>query len=253
MATEIDKLQKQLNKKPSMLIEASELMEVMVTKMQVKKVLDVLLQNLRDSEKRVAGLVQATDGEFRKEAQKVKDEFKTTAASITKQFEQVKASIESDARTSQRMLEQRVQDLRNSLPDEYDDSELRSLLEEVKAAIPEVPDSFDPTEIVEELAEHEREIEELKKRPVSTGGGVTNARITQAFKTILKTEAPTGDIDGVNTTYTVSQPIFAVFAFSINGEVIAELPNYTINGNTVEFSEALPAAYSGKDFEVKYI
>lgn len=99
----------------------------------------------------------------------------------------------------------------------------------------------------------EKKIEDLKKRPTGTGTGVTNMRIQQAFKTILKTEQPVGDIDGANTSYTVSQPIFAVFAFSLNGEVIAQLPNYTINGNTITFSEALPAAYSGKDFEVKYI
>lgn len=114
--------------------------------------------------------------------------------------------------------------------------------------------------LAERINENEKEIEELEMRlktvetkPGSGGGGVTNARIAQAFKYILKTEAPSGDIDGANTSYTVTQPIFAVLAFSLNGEVIAELPNYTVNGNTITFSSALPAAYSGKDFEVKYV
>lgn len=92
-----------------------------------------------------------------------------------------------------------------------------------------------------------------ERLPKASGGGVTNLRIIQAFKYILKTEQPTGDIDGVNTEYTVTQPIFAILAFSLNGEVIAQLPNYTIAGKTITFSTALPAAYSGKDFEVKYI
>ena len=101
---------------------------------------------------------------------------------------------------------------------------------------------------------HTEEIEELKKRPTGTGGGgVSNARIQQAFKYILKTEAPVGDINGVNTSYTVSQPIFAVLAISLNGETIAQLPNYTISGKTITFSSALPSVYSGKDFEIKYI
>ena len=104
------------------------------------------------------------------------------------------------------------------------------------------------------IDDNSKDIEELKKRPKGTvQGGVTNARITQAFKTIWKTEAVQGTIDGVNTTFTVSQTIFAVFSLSLNGEVIAELPNYTISGNTIEFSEALPAVYSGKDFECKFI
>jgi hypothetical protein len=105
--------------------------------------------------------------------------------------------------------------------------------------------------MLEAMKEHTEAIEELKKRP--TGGGVTNLRIQQAFKYILKTEAVQGTIDGANTTFTVSQPIFAILSLSINGEVVAELPNYTISGNTIEFSSAIPAAYSGKDFEAKYV
>ena len=85
------------------------------------------------------------------------------------------------------------------------------------------------------------------------GGGVTNMRIQQAFKYILKTEAPVGSIDGVNLSYTVSQPIFAILSMSINGETIAQLPNYTISGKTFTFTTALPASYSGKDWEIKYI
>lgn len=94
---------------------------------------------------------------------------------------------------------------------------------------------------------------DLKGAPGANGAGVTNMRIAQAFKYILKTEAPTGAINGSNTAYTVSQPIFAVLSFSLNGETIAQLPNYTISNKTITFSSALPAAYSGKDFEIKYI
>lgn len=98
-------------------------------------------------------------------------------------------------------------------------------------------------------------IDDLKSLQESRtgGGGVTNMRIQQAFKYILKTEQPSGLIDGINTAYTVTQPIFAVLSFSMNGETIAQLPNYTISGKTITFSVALPSVYSGKDFEIKYI
>lgn len=99
----------------------------------------------------------------------------------------------------------------------------------------------------------DEELKRLEKIGESRGGGVSNLRIQQAFKYILKTEQPSGLINGVNTTYTVSQDIFAVLGFSLNGETIAQLPNYTIRGRQVVFSTALPAAYSGKDFEIKYI
>jgi hypothetical protein len=105
-------------------------------------------------------------------------------------------------------------------------------------------------ERVEGLEEELKRIESIKS---TQGGGVSNLRIQQAFKYILKTETPVGDIDGVNTEYTVSQQIFAVLAFSLNGEVIPQIPNYTIAGNKITFSTALPTDYSGLDFEIKYI
>lgn len=97
--------------------------------------------------------------------------------------------------------------------------------------------------------------EELKAiRELPRGGGGTSAMgVRQAFKYIFHTEQPTGLINGSNTTYTVKNTIFAVVAFSLNGEVIAQLPNYTIAGRTITFSTALSADYSGSDFECKYI
>lgn len=105
-------------------------------------------------------------------------------------------------------------------------------------------------EAIESLRE---ELDELKARPVGRGGGTSAMGVAQAFKYILKTEQPTGDIDGANLTYTLTQPIFAILSMSINGETIAQLPNYTIKGKTFTFSSALPAAYSGGDWEVKYV
>jgi hypothetical protein len=103
-----------------------------------------------------------------------------------------------------------------------------------------------------EIEALKKEIEELKSRPVR-GGGTSALGVQQAFKWILKTESPVGLINGVNTEYTVSQTIFAVLAFSLNGEVICQLPNYTISKNKITFATALPSAYAGKDFECKYV
>ena len=120
--------------------------------------------------------------------------------------------------------------------------------------IPEFPKEFDSSDILETLESQSKDIDALKKRPMGTvGGGVTDMRIRQAMKYIVKTEALTGDIDGANLSYTVTQPIFAVFSFSLSGEFIAQIPNYTISDRTITFTTALPSAYSGKDFEITYI
>ena len=105
-----------------------------------------------------------------------------------------------------------------------------------------------------EEVDEEKIIEEILKRmPKGKGGGTSAIGIANAAKYWVKTEEPVGDIDGANTSYTVSKPIFAVLSFMINGEVIAQLPNYTVSGKTVTFSTAIPAAYSGKDFEIVYV
>lgn len=174
-------------------------------------------------------------------------------------IEKKQAEIDKIAKTTtglQSSMETKIkemfEELEDELPEEYDDAEVKSELVAIKEAINSIP-KYDDSELRQMLRTLEEKIDERIKRLTTTGGGVTNARITQAFKYILKTEQPIGDINGVNTTYAVSQPIFAVLAFSLNGETIAQLPNYTINGRSIVFSSALPAAYSGKDFEVKYI
>lgn len=93
--------------------------------------------------------------------------------------------------------------------------------------------------------------ENLESRPV--GGGVSNMRIRQAFKYIAHTEQPVGVIDGVNTTYTLKNAIWWIAGFTLNGEQVAQLPNFTVSGHTITFASAIPADYSGKDFECKYI
>ena len=102
----------------------------------------------------------------------------------------------------------------------------------------------------------EKRLDELEKRPIGKGGGGTSAiGVARAFKYIAHTKQPTGVIDGVNLTYIVPgiSTIWWIAGFTLNGENIAELPNFTYSGATITFASALPAAYSGKDFEVKLI
>lgn len=138
-----------------------------------------------------------------------------------------------------------------ALPDEKEETG-NEIIEKINNA-----DSLIVKQAVEGIEELEKKLEDLKRQVTEAkpllGIGVSDMRIRQAFKLILHTEQPTGAINGSNTVYTVTKPIFAVLSFSLNGETIAQLPNYTISGKTITFSTALPADYSGKDFEIKYI
>ena len=100
---------------------------------------------------------------------------------------------------------------------------------------------------------NKEEIEELKKRPVGRGGGTSAIGVAQAFKYIAHTEKPVGNIDSSNKTYVVSKDIWWIAGFTLNGENIAELPNFTFVGRTITFATAIPASFAGKDWEIKYI
>jgi flagellar hook-basal body complex protein FliE len=126
------------------------------------------------------------------------------------------------------------------------------IVADVLAKLPKVDEEDIEIKDVKGLKEELDRLEAMKLKG-GRGGGVSALGVQQAFKWILKTEQPSGLINGVNLEYTVTQPIFAVLAFSLNGEVVAQLPNYTISGKKITFSTALPADYSGKDFEIKYV
>jgi len=113
---------------------------------------------------------------------------------------------------------------------------------------------YNDEELKEEIERLRKEVEELKKRPIARGGGGTSAiGVAQTFKYIAHTETPVGAINGSNTVYEVKNTIFWIAGFTLNGEQIAELPNFTYAGRRITFSSALPSVYSGKDFEIKYI
>lgn len=85
------------------------------------------------------------------------------------------------------------------------------------------------------------------------GGGTSAIGVAQSMKYIVKRETPSGTIDGANTAFTVKHTPYAVFSLVLNGEFVPLTGNYTIAGRTITFATAIPAAYSGKDFEIVYI
>lgn len=237
----------------------NEMMFNSVTKDEIKGVVDTFIQKYKELSEKLTSKVAENQTSMSIETARIGKQVSEFEGRIRGIIDGKTDTLskEIDAKLNELFaiigyVEQRVTD------EAYDDSQMMAKMEvmhkELLDSIPKMPKEFDASEIMGSIEKLEKEIDALKKRQVGTvSGGVTNLRVAQAFKTILKTEEPVGDIDGVNLTYSVSQPIFAILSMSINGETIAQLPNYTINGNTFTFTSALPAAYLGKDFEVKYV
>lgn len=184
---------------------------------------------------------------------------KRAMESITAMFAKMDVQGQMDKMYAEH--EEMMEKMEKSMPDH------EKMMGEMKAMIPAPTPSDTPEQVrdkLETLKDDERlDIsaikgldEKLEKRISaipSRGGGVSAGAVAHAFKYIAHTEEPVGTIDGVNTTYTVKNTIWWIAGFTINGEQIAELPNFTYANKTITFATALPAAYSGKDWEIKYI
>jgi hypothetical protein len=85
------------------------------------------------------------------------------------------------------------------------------------------------------------------------GGGVIAITINGGGGGIgtIYTETPTGNIDGINTTYTTAHTITSILSFAINGQFIHPA-DYSVAGSTITFSVALDASLSGLPFTIIY-
>lgn len=239
---------------------------------QLKKLLEIAnegltRQDFTDNFQKVLKHVLEIENKVIKRINKLESETKQgNKESLEKTLADIKQIKEDLVKDSEKMFEEQRQSLNyinekvNSLKDgktpvkgvdykdgkDGKDADEKKIIKEVtkKIKVPDIKKMFNDLreEMIEEIRKHKR-----------IGGGTSHIGVQQALAKLLKTEQPSGAINGSNKEYTVTGNIFAIFSFSLNGEVIAQLPNYTISGNKITFSTALPAAYSGKDFEVKYV
>lgn len=233
------------------------------------KTLKVFLSSVRSILDEIKQSTQSDKKDIENKLTNVLSEFKLVDKSLRSELKQLKDNLPKDktAELKQELTRdlakaiKEIDDRINSIETEDFDSD--EIQKNIESNLPKYGEAFrDGLELLQDedrlsmeaIRDLKEEFVKLRNQIVnSNSGGVTNMRIRQAFKLLLKTEQPTGDIDGANTEYTLTQPIFAILSMSINGETIAQLPNYTISGNKFTFSVALPAVYSGKDWEVKYI
>lgn len=251
---------------PTLLREVSAFMGETLKKGDVLPFLKQLIKVVQDKEAKILDNINSFKSSIKQEVASYKNEMSVGHKEMLSDMEKMHSMHKSEIEGEIRALKNRLAEVNNELseiPDLLDYSdifedisekltklELLTLGENVRNSLEVLPEGDKLSiEAIEGLRKELQDIRQIR----STGSGVTDMRIRQAFKYILNTEQPTGAINGSNTVYTVKNPIFAVLAFSLNGETIAQLPNYTVSGRTITFSTALPSAYSGKDFEIKYI
>jgi Asp-tRNA(Asn)/Glu-tRNA(Gln) amidotransferase C subunit len=99
----------------------------------------------------------------------------------------------------------------------------------------------------------EERLRKLEERPLGKGGGGTSdAGVAMSLSRIVSTETPVGLINGINKVYTISRSVNAVLLFSINGMVVHN-SEYSISGNTITFTTALPADLATTSFTITFV
>lgn len=143
--------------------------------------------------------------------------------------------------------------------DDGEDADEEAIIEAVlkRVVIPKPEDKELSVDDIEGLRE---ELDKLKPTMVQrarglfggTVGGYSDNHVKFALGRLVQTETPSGDIDSVNKEYTVKNHIHTVLEFGINGMVIHD-NEYTIAGNKITFTTAIPAGLSGLTFRIRYL
>lgn len=244
--------------------EIDQFLNEAVRESEMKEILEDITTAFRELEDKLGTVISNDRGITKQEIESIRVLIAEIKDELSEALSDEKTERETKHGEIMNGMEKRMEEIESKIPEIPNHEDRFMSLEEGLKNVPPQLMAEEVRDRLELLLDDERLdvsaikgvdtlIEKLAKKTGTVVGGVTNARIQQAFKYILKTESPVGDIDGVNTTYTVSQPIFAILSLSLNGETIAQLPNYVISGNTFVFSTALPVDYSGSDFECKYI
>lgn len=257
LETNLDKLQRLL----------AFMEEGAITKEDFLKAFETVAKTVGEEKKKLADLAERLTEAVTNAERSLNEKTDAYASSVKQELVTSLTEELSKSSTSLAQLVARVEEKLASVRDGIDADEERVInevlsrikLPEYRAPIMDGPeeiatklDLLDEENQLAAIKALKAEIEELKKRPVRSGG--TSAMgVAQAMKYVVKRQTPTGTIDGVNATFTVSSAPYAVLSIVINGEFIPLSGNYTIAGKTITFSSAIPASYSGKDFEIVYV
>ena len=242
--------------------------------------IDALLKEMKDT------LETPTKEEFLAFAKKIVDiiqklrqENKDTADSLEKAFEQSTKSLGDNNDVSlikvksevKKALDKSFKELSVSMNLVRDkvrkikvgedghtptNSEIMALIKPLipKAEKVEMPnlDRFDEENerLSGKIDELEKKIDDMPTRRLGGTGG--DANVAYSLNRLVKSETPSGAINGSNTAYTLTRIPKVILSFYING-IFIHPAEYTQVGTTITFSTALPSSLSGKGFTITFV
>lgn len=134
-----------------------------------------------------------------------------------------------------------------SLIEKYDDSELREHMIAMNEMLAKMPEEFDPTGIAEDIEKLEKEVDELKKRPTGTGGGVR--RVFQPYLDRFQGDGST------KIFYLKREPLRTdnIEVWGTDFPIVLDPDNdFTVVGKTLTLTNAVDAPTNGAIIVIKY-
>ena len=219
-----------------------------------KQIVDIV-QKLRQENKATS---ESLEKAFTQSTKSLGDNNEVSLVSVKSEIKKALDKSFKEQSSTMNLLRDKIRNLKDGK-----DADEESMIERLKALIPEMPEipkmpdleRFDEQDerLSGKIEEQQKEIDELKKRPIGRlGGGHTDIGIVATLGRRVLTDTPNGLVNGSNKVYTVTSTINVVLGFAINGGNI-HTGDYSVSGNTITFTTALIASLSGKDFEMIYI
>lgn len=213
---------------------------------QFEKVLNIVKKNQEDNLKAVEALknnynkiIDNLDNKKNSDISDIKITARKEIGEMIKKYKQELANINQKIDTKLRLVRDGIDG-----KDADEKAIIKSVLEQIK-----IPEELE----IDNIEGLRKELNDIKQmRRLGGGGGISDIGVQMSLSRIIQTETPSGTINGTNKEFTTVAEIGSVLSFAINGMAITD-DEYTISGNTITFTTAIPADLSGKSFRIAYI
>lgn len=207
----------------------------------IKEIVTVLKGIMREFKSSMEQKMANHKGEMDKCVKDVQDTASKTKDEISAKVTKLESDLRSDIRTTIRMFEQNVKDLKDDFLAEYEDSEIRQELARLDSLVASVSAKFDDSNLRADINELGKEIDELKddlKKSKKDIKGLQGASMTPSPVHWPRHESFT--MNGSDTSVTLAQAVGGagtfIFGVRYNGQTLDKDNQYTVNGNKIQFS-----------------
>ena len=247
----LDKNLNKLSRLLSLMDEDTLTKEMFLT--EFKKVIDLVLDIRKENKATVEILNKAFDTATKSLSDKTNVSLVDVKSEITKAF----GKSSKELSDSMNFIRDKVRKIK--IGEDGHTPTNNELLALIQPLIPKIPDAEKPDlerfdeedeRLSGKIEELEKKIDELPTRRLGGTGG--DANVAFSLSRLGTSETPVGDINGSNTTYTISRVPKLILSFFINGMFIHPA-EYTQSGTTITFSTALPSSLSGKGFTITFV